>query len=81
MDPGGWVLWHCRYFCGYASGLRYAVSGIINVADVETILNAHMKPPTARASGQAVPEPPRYGPEVETHTDADFYATGDDADY
>jgi len=57
-------------------GLRYAISGIINVADVKSILNRHMKGPGVKRI-LAKPEPPRYGPET-LDRDVGFYASIDD---
>lgn len=57
--------------------LRYAVSGIINVADVKDILNKHMQPPGAAPRILSKPEPPRYGPGKDDR-DMGFYASIED---
>ena len=56
--------------------LRYAVSGIVNVSDVQTILNQHMKPPQ-EGRRVAKTEPPRRGPEM-GEGDQGFYASIDE---
>jgi hypothetical protein len=54
--------------------LRYLVTGVINVADMNTALNRGMVPqpqlPQARN-----PEPPRYGPSSNQEDTSSFYAT------
>jgi hypothetical protein len=58
-------------------GLRYAVSGIVNVADVQQIMNQHMKPQPEITRRQRVAEPPRRGPET-AKPDQGFYASIDE---
>jgi len=59
-------------------GTRYAVSGMINVSDVTSILNRHAVPPKTSTSTMRKPEPPRYGPEINGDPDEGFYATLDE---